>query len=306
MQAICDFVAIIIFYFVCNRFFTPLLTKIDATCKKTWISILITVLLYLFIVNCLHFIFQIFHGKNIYQIFELSEYCSDTQLHKQFKKISKLYHPDRNPANADIYFKLGSYYDTLVNLKTRYMYDKFGIMSQTRPNSILADIFHGIFNTYRSMLEIWVVMIINFILRIKCSVSYVQFLTTLCLVTYLVFVKHSFGVFDILFPRMLPFEIVNILTSKMVYHVIYISHVIHFFQNKHHLILEQKRNRIRRYDSQYRTLQGIQAKMSYFRFRQINGAFSTLIENPFNRTKNMNGGMNFGNFYNFINIKNQD
>ena len=303
MLDIANIIAIIIVHSVYKRFFTPLLIKIDALCKKSWISIVVIVLLYLLFLNCLHFIFQIFQEKNIYQIFELSSYCSDSELHKQFKQISKVYHPDRNPNNEEIYFKLGSYYDTLADLKTRYMYDKFGIKSQTRPDSVLADLFIEIMITYKSMIQIFVVMIINFKLNIKFSVSFIQFLSIFSLITYLVFVKHSFDVFDILFPRMLPFEIVNILTSGMAYHVLYISQLIHFFQNKVDLILDQKKKRILRHNSHCKVLQHIQGKLSNFRFRQMDDSFLILKYNPYNRIKKMNKGeVNIGNFDSFINI----
>lgn len=58
-----------------------------------------------------------------YKILELSDECSEEDIKKQYRKLSKIYHPDKNNGD-DLYFKMiNESYETLSNPEKRKVYD---------------------------------------------------------------------------------------------------------------------------------------------------------------------------------------
>ena len=51
--------------------------------------------------------------KDYYSILEVSEDASDEEIKKQYRKLSKLFHPDVNPDGGDKFKDIAEAYDVL-------------------------------------------------------------------------------------------------------------------------------------------------------------------------------------------------
>jgi DnaJ-class molecular chaperone len=65
-------------------------------------------------------------GKNYYEILEIARNASIAQIKKQYRKLAKIYHPDKNggdKVSEDNFKMLQEAYETLLDPKKRMEYD---------------------------------------------------------------------------------------------------------------------------------------------------------------------------------------
>ena len=233
--------------FVADSIMKPILNKVNARFKQKWMRVLAIIAIYLIVLNLVHHLIQTDMDQNIYHEFGISHYSSDVEIKSQYKRLSKTLHPDRNPKNMESFMKLGDLYDTLTDPQARFIYDKFGIISKQDLNSMLRGIFKGIVSTYSVLLDVCFAMFFSLIMGSKFIVSYIQLLAIFLVLTYLIFMKSNYGPFDILFPGLMTFEIIYMLTSNITYHVMFFSSVIGFYQKKRAARIQKKLLKMKEY-----------------------------------------------------------
>ncbi|GAW83077.1 DnaJ domain containing protein [Plasmodium gonderi] len=67
-------------------------------------------------------------NQNLYEILELNSYANKTNIQQAFRRLSRIYHPDKcKEANAfERFNKIREAYEILSNEKKKYIYDRFG------------------------------------------------------------------------------------------------------------------------------------------------------------------------------------
>ncbi|SOV18799.1 DnaJ protein, putative [Plasmodium sp. gorilla clade G2] len=67
-------------------------------------------------------------NQNLYEVLNLNSYASRTDIQQSFRKMSRIYHPDKNkePDSLDRFNKIREAYEVLSNEKKKYIYDRFG------------------------------------------------------------------------------------------------------------------------------------------------------------------------------------
>ncbi|KYN95750.1 putative DnaJ protein [Plasmodium gaboni] len=67
-------------------------------------------------------------NQNLYEVLNLNSYASKTEIQQSFRKMSRIYHPDKNkePDSLDRFNKIREAYEVLSNEKKKYIYDRFG------------------------------------------------------------------------------------------------------------------------------------------------------------------------------------
>jgi hypothetical protein len=196
--------------------------------KKKAVQVIIAILLYFV---CLNIVFRISNTEsehNLLSEYGLSIFSSPKELKKQFRTISKTLHPDRNPDNMELYMKLVSLYDTLLDPEARFIYDRFGIMTGGASAETVTHIFQGIIHTYSSVLMFIPFLLFNLFSPFKFKVVYGFMLILLALFTYMIFLKQPWDPLTLLFPRMMTFQIIEILTSGIMYQIVFITRLISF------------------------------------------------------------------------------
>lgn len=61
--------------------------------------------------------------KNYYEILEISENASSSEIKRAYYKLCKIYHPDINPNTANIFCNINEAYETLIDPVKRKQYD---------------------------------------------------------------------------------------------------------------------------------------------------------------------------------------
>lgn len=61
--------------------------------------------------------------QNFYDILELSSDCSLDDIKNSYRRLCKIYHPDKNPDDKDKFLEISKAYDTLVDEDLRKEYD---------------------------------------------------------------------------------------------------------------------------------------------------------------------------------------
>ncbi len=88
----------------------------------------------------------------LYDILEISPDASDKDILKAYYKLSKIWHPDRNPTNVEEATKkfqeISNAKDILTDPKKKEMYDKFGVTDenqgpQMNPEDLFGQMFGG-------------------------------------------------------------------------------------------------------------------------------------------------------------------
>lgn len=87
----------------------------------------------------------------LYDILEISSDASDKDILKAYYKLSKVWHPDRNPTNVEEATKkfqeISNAKDILTDPKKKEMYDKFGVTDENQgPQMNTEDLFGQMFN----------------------------------------------------------------------------------------------------------------------------------------------------------------
>ncbi|SOV82503.1 DnaJ protein, putative [Plasmodium sp. gorilla clade G3] len=67
-------------------------------------------------------------NQNLYEVLNLNAYASKTDIQQSFRKMSRIYHPDKNKESdsLDRFNKIREAYEVLSNDKKKYIYDRFG------------------------------------------------------------------------------------------------------------------------------------------------------------------------------------
>ncbi|SPJ12536.1 DnaJ protein, putative [Plasmodium sp. DRC-Itaito] len=67
-------------------------------------------------------------NQNLYEVLNLNAYASKTDIQQSFRKMSRIYHPDKNKESdsLDRFNKIREAYEVLSNDKKKYTYDRFG------------------------------------------------------------------------------------------------------------------------------------------------------------------------------------
>ena len=61
--------------------------------------------------------------ENYYKILELDENASETEIKKAFRRLSFLYHPDKNPSQEEKFKQINQAYEVLKDPNTKAAYD---------------------------------------------------------------------------------------------------------------------------------------------------------------------------------------
>ncbi len=62
--------------------------------------------------------------KDYYSILEIQENAAETLIKSQYRRLASVYHPDKNPNNADKFLDLNEAYRILMNRALRESYDR--------------------------------------------------------------------------------------------------------------------------------------------------------------------------------------
>lgn len=64
--------------------------------------------------------------KDLYKILELEKKATKEEIKKQYRKLSRKYHPDRNPDSKELFTDISEAYEILSDTKKRRVYDTKG------------------------------------------------------------------------------------------------------------------------------------------------------------------------------------
>lgn len=150
---------------------------------------------------------------NYFQVLQLDRSSTMGDVKTQFRRMSLLYHPDKNPSpTAEAEFaKVREAYEVLSNTKLREIYDKFGMEGLQRESGSgesEISLLIGIGTFY----IVWGIMVFLLTIGRGSSVSRQAIYTGLILLLILEF-NWKFSDFDVvsLFPRITIYEKVDIL-----------------------------------------------------------------------------------------------
>lgn len=65
--------------------------------------------------------------NTLYEVLGVSRSASDSEIKRNYHKLAKEYHPDKNPAAGDRFKEISYAYEVLSDQKKRQTYDRFGI-----------------------------------------------------------------------------------------------------------------------------------------------------------------------------------
>jgi len=99
--------------------------------------------------------------RDYYEVLELKRDATDAELKKAYRKLSKLYHPDKNPdpAAQTIFVEVAEAYEVLIDPNKRATYDRYGEEGvkkqqqqggQTNPFDLFSQFGFGGFNRRQS------------------------------------------------------------------------------------------------------------------------------------------------------------
>lgn len=96
--------------------------------------------------------------KDLYKILEITKRASKDEIKKAYKKLTRKYHPDKNPDNKDKFVEITEAYEILSNSNKRRIYDTKGYQaaidsSNNNDDNNDMDIFSSIFGGGRMRKE---------------------------------------------------------------------------------------------------------------------------------------------------------
>ncbi|XP_045135729.1 dnaJ homolog subfamily A member 2-like [Portunus trituberculatus] len=63
----------------------------------------------------------------LYEVLGVSRNASDSEIRKNYRKLAKEYHPDKNPAAGDKFKEISFAYEVLTDPQKREIYDRYGL-----------------------------------------------------------------------------------------------------------------------------------------------------------------------------------
>ncbi|KAJ2082339.1 DnaJ-like protein xdj1 [Coemansia sp. RSA 988] len=64
--------------------------------------------------------------RSYYDVLEIEETATDTEIKRAYRRLAKVYHPDKNPTGAELFKEISHAYETLSDPNKRAAYDRFG------------------------------------------------------------------------------------------------------------------------------------------------------------------------------------
>ncbi|XP_044742201.1 dnaJ homolog subfamily A member 2-like [Chrysoperla carnea] len=91
------------------------------------------------------------NDNQLYEMLGVSRTATDAEIKKQYRKLAKEFHPDKNPEAGDKFKEISAAYEILADPKKRDIYDKYGVKglregagsSGCSPDDIFSHIFGG-------------------------------------------------------------------------------------------------------------------------------------------------------------------
>ncbi|XP_042236166.1 dnaJ homolog subfamily A member 2-like [Homarus americanus] len=65
--------------------------------------------------------------NKLYEALNVSRTASDTEIRRNYRKLAKEYHPDKNPAAGDKFKEISFAYEVLTDPQKREIYDRYGL-----------------------------------------------------------------------------------------------------------------------------------------------------------------------------------
>ena len=222
-----------IFYsFIMDKVLNVVFNAIRKIHKKKAVQVFLAIVFYFIMINVAFRLLSTGEEKNIYEEFGVSINASAKVIRQRFRHLSKIYHPDRKTGDKRLYMRLVNLQDTLLDPRAKFIYDRFGIVSGKQSNETVMHIFQGIVKTYSCILMIVPFLLFNIFNRFKFKVVVGLMLVLLALFTYMIFLKRTRDILDIMFPGLMTFQIVKMLTSQVLYQIVYITRLITFASEK--------------------------------------------------------------------------
>lgn len=211
-----------------------LIPKINKKMPHPLVSILILVSIYLLFWNLLHYLISLAGRGNIYSVLGVTKFANNQEINKHFKIAYKQYHPDKNLSNREIFFRLGGYYDTITEPDSRYFYDSFGIELNQDQGLNLRIIFLSLLKIFKDFTNVIIALSLCIVYSLKINYVLIQFLFVKSMTVYILFFKSKWDILDLVFPKMLSFEIISFLYKGAVFHSIFFSIIVDYFICKNH------------------------------------------------------------------------
>lgn len=67
--------------------------------------------------------FRKFSSKNFYEVLSISRSADSAEVKHAYYKLAKLYHPDQDPLNSELFKAISEAYEVLKDEQRRYDYD---------------------------------------------------------------------------------------------------------------------------------------------------------------------------------------
>lgn len=223
-----DFVSHFFYSMILDKVLSYLFRFLKKIHKRKAVQVILAIFCYFIALNIMFRVSEKGSAYNPIQEFGFSMTDDIRTIKKKFRSLSKKLHPDRYPENMEAYMKLIDIYETLTDSQARYIYDKFGIIIGKKSDEVVKAIFQGIISTYSHMLMFIPFLLFNLFSPFKFKVVYSLMLVLISLFTYMIFIKKGIDPLNILFPGLMTFQIVQTLTSQILYQIVFISKLISF------------------------------------------------------------------------------
>lgn len=77
--------------------------------------------------------------ENFYKILEVNQDADDQTIKKAFRRLSREYHPDKNPGAHEKFLQINKAYETLIDPEKRKIYDIYGEEGLDKQNNLMSN-----------------------------------------------------------------------------------------------------------------------------------------------------------------------